>query len=152
MKLSIGFYIAIVILCIVLALSLSTTHNVSPYSSNSMFLNQTKFEGFHGLRPVNYSTYPNNLAIDAKDRFLIADTSAEKTAQRVWGLDGLFGPYDANDNTLDIYSNTKSSLTCANTSSGLSNSTGYLCLDDKQINLLKTRGGNQTGCPCQIGK
>ena len=28
----------------------------------------------------------------------------------------------------------------------MSNSTGYLCLDAKQIELLKTRGGNQTAC------
>jgi hypothetical protein len=151
MKLSIGFYIAIVILCIVLATTLSTSYNVVPYSSNSLYSNQTKFEGFHGMRPANYSTYPDNKTIDMKDRFLINDTSADKNAQRIWGFDGLFGPYQTPENKLDIYTDSKTALSCANTSSGLSKSTGYLCLDEKQMSMLKTRGGNQTGKPCQIG-
>lgn len=148
-KLSVGFYLAIVILCIVLAMTLSTSYNVVPYSSNPM--QHASFEGFRSVKPVNYSTYPDNKVIDMKDRFLIADTSAEKTAQRVWGFDGLYGPFQVNDPKLDMFANTKSSLTCANNSSGLSDSTGYLCLDEKQINMLRTRGQNQTGCGSYIG-
>jgi hypothetical protein len=148
-KLSVGFYLAIVILCIVLVMTLSTSYNVVPFSPNS--LNQSSFEGFRSLKPVNYSTYPDNKVIDMKDRFLIADTSAEKTAQRVWGFDGLYGPFQTNDATLDMFANTKSSMSCGNSSSGLSDSTGYLCLDEKQINMLRTRGQNQTGGGSYIG-
>jgi hypothetical protein len=152
MKLSAGFYIAIVILLIVLALTMSTSCSVIPYSPNSLYSRYGPFEGYRNMKPVNYSTYPENNAIDMKDRFKINDTSADKNAQRVFGFDGLFGPYETSDDHLDIYSTAKSSLTCGFTSSGLSNSTGYLCLDDKQQNMLRTRGGNQSGCSSQIGK
>ena len=35
---------------------------------------------------------------------------------------------------------------CMLNSNGMSNSQGYLCLDQQQIKLLTTRGGNQTPC------
>ena len=152
MKLSAGFYIAIVILLVVLALTMSTSYSVVPYSPNSLYSKFGPVEGYRNIRHVNYSTYPDNNAIDMKDRYNIIDTSADKNAQRVFGFDGLFGSYETSDDHLDIYSTAKSSLSCASISSELSNSRGYLCLDEKQQNLLKTRGGNQTGCPCQIGK
>jgi len=45
--------------------------------------------------------------------------------------------------SVDIYSQAKGSSSCE--ASPYSNSTGYLCLNDEQEKLLKTRGGNQTG-------
>jgi hypothetical protein len=152
MKLSIGFYIAIVILCIVLAISLSTSYRVKPYSPSTLFSSgAAKYEGFNGMKPLYYGTYPDNKAIDQKDSYDIQSVAANKTAQRILSLGGLFGPADTPDNKLDIFSDAKSSLTCSTNSSGMSTSTGFLCLDQNQINLLKTRGGNQTGCPCTIG-
>jgi hypothetical protein len=151
MKLSIGFYITIVILCIVLAITLSTSYTVKPYSP-SIFSNIAgNYEGFHGMKPINYGTYPGNQAIDQKDQFNIVSVADKKTAQRVWGIDGLFGPYQTPDNQLNTFSDVKGSLSCATNSSNLSNSMGFLCLDKNQIQLLRTRGGNQTACPATIG-
>jgi hypothetical protein len=38
-----------------------------------------------------------------------------------------------------------SDANCANSSLGLSNSMGYLCLSDEQIQFLRSRGGNSVG-------
>jgi len=59
-------------------------------------------------------------------------------------------PY-SEDELYDIYGPpTKGSLNCGARSAGLSNSKGPLCLSDKQLNLLKTRGGNASN-DAQIG-
>jgi hypothetical protein len=98
-----------------------------------------------GFSPLNYGTYPNGDAIDIKDRNLINSTTSQPTAQRIKNMKGLFGPQDLNPK-LDSFLDSKGDLTeeCMMNSNGMSNSRGYLCLDQNQINLLKTRGGNQT--------
>jgi len=59
-------------------------------------------------------------------------------------------PY-SEDTLYDIYGPpTKGSLECGARSAGLTNSKGPLCLSDKQLTMLKTRGGNCTK-DCQIG-
>jgi len=98
-----------------------------------------------GFTPLNYGTYPNGGAIDIKDRNLIESNANAPSAQRVKNMTGLFGPQDLNQK-LDSFLDAKGDLTeqCMLNSNGMSNSRGYLCLDQNQINLLKTRGGNQT--------
>jgi len=98
-----------------------------------------------GFTPLNYGTYPNGGAIDIKDRNLIQSNANAPSAQRVKNMTGLFGPQDLNQK-LDSFLDAKGDLTeqCMLNSNGMSNSRGYLCLDQNQINLLKTRGGNQT--------
>ena len=79
------------------------------------------------------------------------------------GLSGIMGkteegmtsglePRPYSDDTLyDIYGPpTKGSQDCGARSAGLTNSKGPLCLSDKQLNMLETRGGNAT-CDSQIG-
>jgi len=59
-------------------------------------------------------------------------------------------PY-SEDTLYDIYGPpTKGSLECGSRSAGLTNSKGPLCLSDKQLNMLKTRGGNASN-DAQIG-
>ena len=96
---------------------------------------------------MNYATYPNGNAIDIKDRHLIDSDAASASAQRVKNMSGLFGSSSLSSK-IDTYSDAKGDLTeqCMLNSNGMSNSRGYLCLDETQINLLKTRGGNQTSC------
>jgi len=59
--------------------------------------------------------------------------------------------YDYADNKLDVFSGTPGNLDCSPISSNLTNSKGPLCLNNNQINLLKTRGGNARGGDSQIG-
>lgn len=53
--------------------------------------------------------------------------------------------------TIDIFSSAVGSPTCVNKSSGLSNSTGSLCLTDNMKAMLHTRGGNSSDVDSQIG-
>lgn len=53
--------------------------------------------------------------------------------------------------TIDVFSTSVGSPTCVGKSSGLSNSTGSLCLTDNMMQMLQTRGGNSTGHDSQIG-
>ena len=63
-------------------------------------------------------------------------------------------PYNVNtpETTLDPLSQIQGSRTCDfNSALGFSNSMGPLCIDDSTMKLLRTRGGNQSGVPSQIG-
>lgn len=147
-KMSTGLLIAIIVLGIVITMStFLSSRDVSSYNS---FPNFTMLKDTEGFRPVNYATYPGNSNIDIKDRNLIVSTSSLPTAQRIPNQQGLYGPQDL-ISKLDIYSDAKGSLSdeCALTSNGMSNSQGYLCLDAKQLELLTTRGGNQTATTCK---
>jgi spore coat protein CotH len=67
----------------------------------------------------------------------ISDKNIKKSVE---GFEGIFGtPLNTNE-IIDVFSNTKSSVNCYG--SGLTNSGGGLCLNDKQKQLLTTRGGN----------
>jgi hypothetical protein len=68
------------------------------------------------------------------------------------GMMNKLGPNPYSDDTLyDIYGPpTKGSLDCGARSAGLTNSKGPLCLSNKQLNMLKTRGGNASH-DAQIG-
>lgn len=68
------------------------------------------------------------------------------------GMTNSLEPRAYSDDTLyDIYGPpTKGSQDCGARSAGLTNSKGPLCLSDKQLKMLETRGGNAT-CDSQIG-
>ena len=128
-KISTGLLFILIGLAVVVMLTTCAgCSNVMPYNA------RPKYASAEGFRPV-------------KDRHLIDSTASQPTDQRVPKMKGLFGP-DDKDKVLDSYSRAKGGLSeeCMMRSSGLSNSQGYLCLDDKQIEMLKTRGGNQSGC------
>jgi hypothetical protein len=69
------------------------------------------------------------------------------------GMMNKLGPNPYSEDTLyDIYGPpTKGSLDCGARSAGLTNSKGPLCLSNKQLNMLKTRGGNASH-DAQIGE
>ena len=68
------------------------------------------------------------------------------------GMANSLEPRAYSDDTLyDIYGPpTKGAPDCGARSAGLTNSKGPLCLSDKQLKMLETRGGNAT-CDSQIG-
>jgi hypothetical protein len=147
--LSSGLLLTIIVLGIVLMMTTGLSAvKVSPYNS---FPKYTMLKDSEGFTPVHYATYPDGGAIDIKDRNLIVSTSSLPTAQRVRNEPGLFGSQDLSSK-LDIYSDAKGGLSeeCALKSGGMSNSQGYLCLDDNQRMLLTTRGGNQTACGSKV--
>ena len=143
-KISTGLLVMMISLAVVVILS--TCLSCRTFVAYSADPNYTRLDK-EGFTPLHYGTYPDGGAIDIKNRYLINSTASEPTAQRVNNMTGLFGPQSL-QSKLDIYSDAKGDLSeqCAVTSNGMSNSQGYLCLDKQQLNLLKTRGGNQTAC------
>jgi hypothetical protein len=146
-----GFVIAIVVLVVVAILAIAVSgQGFVPYDPSTIYTNRAPFEGF--ANHVNYSTYPNNASIDQMVTRNINDTPVQYPYP-LWSMGGLFPQASANPSKIDAFGGVQGSLSeqCQNASNGLSNSKGYLCLNQSQLNLLTTRGGNQTGCGSQKG-
>ena len=138
-----------VIIFIVIAISvLVGSKSVMPYSRDTLFSVQYPFEGFQGVKSLEYTTNNEHNAIDSYSSFLISNQPLD--CKKVWGFDGLYcKPYVA-DNKLDVFSEAEGKKDCQGV--GLTNSLGNLCLNDVQKKLLTTRGGNSTGKDSEIGK
>ena len=76
-----------------------------------------------------------------------ADKSGCKT---VIGLNGLFCNPNAESIGVDVFSDVPGEVGSSN-GFGLTNSMGSLKLNDAQVKLLRTRGGDVTGVDAQIG-
>jgi len=97
-------------------------------------------EGFQG--GLDYSSYPQNTSIDSYTGSLVGGNS-NLECKRVWGYNGLYcTPDKASAAMYDPFYNTSSSMTCDG--SGLHKSSGNVCMNDQQLKLLTTRGGNAT--------
>lgn len=147
-----GVIIAIVVLVIVAILAIAFTgKGFVPYDPNTIFVNSAPFEGFQSN--ASYSTYPGHVAIDQNVSRNIVQETPKQYPYPVLSVGGIFPQASATEPKLDAFGGSQSGLSaqCQNTSSGLSNSMGYLCLNQNQLNLMTTRGGNQTGCASQIG-
>jgi hypothetical protein len=148
-----------VIIVIVIVLAIVTIFTLLFGTSSVSYYNVDKknglsgynVEGFSHFHPYHYASYPGNSNIDRGSSRLI--NKSNDNVQRVHGFDGLFGSSNIPDNNLDIFASANGSTEqkCFSNSSGLTNSRGALCLDSNQINLLRTRGGNQTGAASVVG-
>jgi hypothetical protein len=139
--------IAVIFFSVIVSTLMISSTIVQPYSPDSIFSKQFPYEGFSNYNYSNTNGSPNTES--GINDFLINKNTASCT--KVHGFNGLFcKPYVA-DKSIDLFSEAKSSPSCFGKSSGLSNSLGSLCLDDKLTNALHTRGGNQTGANMQIG-
>lgn len=149
------------ILFIVILISLTTVTSPMPYSPESLFPRYYSYEGLTPM-PDGISTAPPLTGISTtrkrseEGQQNMDGTAPEMPADanilggvKTEGFQGLLSsPYGV-DKPLDIYSQYKGGDKCVPTA--YSNSTGYLCMDEKGLNLLKTRGGNQTSTPYQVG-
>jgi hypothetical protein len=135
------FLIVLLIIVIFLSVSMSCS-TFKPFSPEMMYNGKYPYnEGFRSN--TAYSTYPENQTVDALgDKFLIPQNN-ENSCMKVNGFNGLVCSPDTVQNPDDIYSTAKGSLDCK--SYGYTNSQGFLCMDDYQVKLLTTRGGNATG-------
>jgi hypothetical protein len=141
--------VATIILIVIIFMIYSGTKTFTPYSPETIFSNQSKFEGFNSLHHAqDYNVIASNQS-DMYKSFLINGSKTD--CKKVYGFDGLFCSPSDSDKALDIFSEAKGSPDCFGKSSGLSNSKGPLCLDKNQLDQLLNRGGNQTGMQSQIG-
>jgi hypothetical protein len=156
LRISNGLICVIVVLAIVIILTaILSSKRVVPYNADGK-LSDNLIEGMtnkdKGQDRVRYASYPSGTMMNVENDHLISDTT-DDTTNRVKGLPGgLYGPESKSDK-ITTFADAKGSLSseCQNTSSGYTNSTGYLCLDKKQLNMLATRGGNQTCSTCYTG-
>ena len=145
--------IIVLILLIVGALLLNSQHYVPANEVNTFTKNYPyNAEGFESSKAKDktdeYSTYPDNNTLDSYSRWEI--NSDKKPCYKVNGVSGLVcSPTGESVNPKDIYSEAKGSLDCQ--SYGLTNSKGFLCLNDQQKTLYTTRGGNASGGAGDIG-
>jgi hypothetical protein len=144
--------IAGVILIFIFFITYVSVKPFTPYDEKTVFSHMYPYEGFEQFHHKTEYTLNSTGKDDSMKSFLINGDNDANNCKKVYGLDGLFcSPNATNDQHIDIYSEAKGDPSCYGKSSGLSNSKGSLCLDKNQLNLLVTRGGNQTGAQSQIG-
>ena len=135
---------------IILTVWFSSTPEYIPYSE-SITQKYSRFEGFLGRNPLEYSTATNNAPIDSSvSDYLIAKSTSGPKA--VGGFNG-FGVFNTPDvatkEELDIYSKAEGSLNA--TGYGYYNSKGPLVFDENMKKMLMTRGMNTTGASSSLG-
>jgi hypothetical protein len=126
--------VALVFFGVVFSMMCYSCATLIPYNEADAFTKQFPYEGFTSLEYSNQNKQ--------------VSTQCEK----VYGFDGLFCKPSVADNNIELYSSAKGDPSCFGKSAGLSNSKGSLCLDENQMNMLLTRGGNSTGKDSQIGQ
>ena len=124
-----------------------THHSPSPAMTNTLALH-TKSSG--GSDTIDSGTATNLLQSIMNQMSPSANTKSSEGFTSNSTVD--VTSYNYSDNKLDVFSGTQGRLDCASISSNLTNSQGPLCLNNAQIGLLKTRGGNASGGDAQIGK
>ena len=117
-----------------------------PKPSREGFGSAAQREGFS-----EYTTYPDHAAKDTVVD-IAGGVGGIGECSKYQGFDGLFcTPASAHaSNPTDIFSQAAGRSDCK--SYGYMNSRGFLCMDDKQVQLLTTRGGNASGGDMQIGQ
>jgi hypothetical protein len=141
--------ISSVILLFIFFITIFSSKSFTPYDEKTVFSHMYPYEGFDLFNDKTEYTLNTTGKDDSLKSYLIDSDVTD--CKKVYGLDGLFCSPNAKSEKIDIFSDVKSGPTCSGNSSGLSNSKGALCLDATQLNLLRTRGGNQSGLPSQIG-
>ena len=138
MKINTIYMMVFVVFVLLMSLGCGCS-KVSPYHKDNLFPRYFNYEGFAPLSPADFDSSST----------LKANTVTTPVV-KVEGFEGLMSSPYGDNMMLDIYSQAKGSPTCA--PSTYSNSTGYLCMDEKQKQLLTSRGGNSTGKGSEIGK
>lgn len=139
MKVSFSYILVGIVFLVVILMSLHCScSKVSPYYKDNIFSHQFSYEGFGPLSPGEFISQPTS-----------GNLVALNGNVKVEGFEGLqSSPYTA-EVPIDIYSEAVGNVKCE--ANPYSNSKGYLCLDNTQKLLLKTRGGNSSGKDSQIG-
>ena len=142
--------ISSVMLIVILYITFFSVKPFTPYEEENIFSHMYTYEGFDLIPSTNEYNMNSNGKDDANKSVLLKNADNAE-CKKVFGLDGLFCSPNAKSEKVDIFSDVKGDSTCYGNSSGLSNSKGGLCLDANQLNLLRTRGGNQSGAQAEIG-
>ena len=140
-----------IILFIFMFLSLGMScASVSPYHKDNLFPRNFVFEPLSNYEPmVTYSEYQSGEQPASVQHHDQVQKQQQQPAKKVEGFHGLQSSPISEEKPIDTFSKNSGSLTCP--SYGYYNSKGQLCMDDAQVQLLKTRGANATGRSDEIG-
>ena len=123
-------FVVVVFLLILFVSSYGSSINVVPYQHQSSNLPQFNYEGFLGKTDITPEAIDpkveSNPVLDAPRSELLKGYTLKETEH----------PYDP-------ISNLSSNHDCIGKSSNLSNSMGGICFDNKTLELINSRGGNQ---------
>lgn len=128
----------------VLLVSSTKSNSYVPYT-------RSVYHPYEGFSDYSSSLNYSNIKGQDTDNYINEMSINKQNTNCVYGFNGLFCAPGVADNSIDLFSNTKSSLDCIGKSSGLTGSMGGLCLDNNLTGMLRTRGGNQTTGNMQIG-
>ena len=164
------------VLFVLILLTMTSSCSYVPHHRTSAYLNEYTYEGMEGEEQEGMEDEEKegmeDEGMEDEEKEGFALTGDEKTAyeeykkakdaftksKKAWdaivnksGTEGFTGSnYTANSFILDQFSSAVGAPSCVGKSSGLSNSTGPLCLSDDQKRLLQTRGGNASSGESKI--
>jgi hypothetical protein len=126
-------FVVVVFILILFVSSYGSSLKVQPFVHTNSKLPQYPYEGFLGKADI--TPEPINPKVEANP---ILDAPRSEYLQG-YPLNKPEKPYDPISSVLP------SSHECIGKASNLSNTTGGICFDNKALELIHTRGGNQTG-------
>lgn len=139
-------------LALIVIISLTST-TVMPYSPNTLFSKEYVYEGF--VPPVSNKQNSGSVSkavVNTDYQFTNKNAPVVqlpgRNKEKFENLSESSSSYNESNPPIDFMSQLPSSGSCVST---YSNSTGYICLDKKAVNLLTTRGGNMSTGESQIG-
>lgn len=132
----ITFIVILALISLVISFTLTGSCRVSPHSKD--LLSTNRYEPFAAASLGYTATATTKMDGPEMDNPSVP-LDTKNVCGRVSGFDGIYCPTGASA-SLDIFSQAKSGPNCV--SMGYSTSTGPLCMDEKQMKLLTTRGGN----------
>lgn len=124
-------FVVVVFILILFVSTYGSSVNVVPYVYNNSSLYEFPYEGFMGTEDITPE------AIDPK-----VEQNPMLDAPRSECLQGY--PLNKPQTPYDPISSLSSNHECIGKASNLSNSTGGICFDNKTLELINSRGGNQT--------
>lgn len=156
-NISTEFLIVVFLFLTVMIISSYGSTRIQPFESNSstlsMFPYRDGFSDYDALDTItsdpSHSMTPNTIKEPISSAIQnVKPNNDSETPDRMQKLN--WGEYGT-EHLIDVVSELSSNTSCRNVSAGLSNSKGYLCTTKDVQKLYKTRGGNASGQPSQIG-
>jgi hypothetical protein len=145
-KQTLGLVIVGVALIIVVVMSLAFQLSVSPHNSCKM-----KYSAVEGMEGAPFDGVAGGEEADPTDSISWLEKEDKKKQENAKKVEGFsLHPASVGDyQPLDYFSSLKGSFDCKAT--GYTTNSGNLCLDDRAMQLLRTRGGNMSSGEAQIG-
>lgn len=135
----------------------STKLNGYPYSENydNMDSNENSSKNkipSENTMDVDSSISPFESVLNSKlNSSPVTNTPSSMPKEQMEGMTTLQGSTYGSNKQIDVISSLPSSAECVGISSGLSNSTGGICISPQVKQLIQTRGLNSTRQASQIG-